>query len=372
MIMNTLNTLKAQSQLLPSIPITAVNSYKANSMALIEEANSAFKKENITATCAGPELTELIYDNHRHHVQFMTNILRLSDFELLVTIAGWVYRVYGRRVGYDYFLWAYGMWKQAVAAHLPEADSTQINCVYDWMKEHHDDFITIAQNDMNLFSPTITPYESTKNVLIDHMLHARTAKCLLLAREFVRVPDDLKTFYLYVLQPALYEIGFLWECGKISVAHEHLASTIAIRLMAQLHLQFILPEPTKPKMLISASVNELHEIGTRMVSDLAELDGWDVTYLGANTPHQDLILLAKEWKPVIIGLGVAMPFNLEKTFELIATIRQDPTLSNIRIIIGGSVINYLSNPGQIGTADGFAPDAISFLKLANELLPEGF
>lgn len=370
--MSTLNKLKAESQLLPSIPVATVNSYKASSVALIEEANSAFKEEYIAIPGTGPEFAELIFNNHRHHVQLMTNIFRLNDYELLVTIAGWAYRVYGRGVGYDYFLWAYEMWKQAVAAHLSEADSARIKSVYDWMREHHNDFIEIAQNNTNLFSPVTTPFESTKQMLIDHMLHARTAKCLLLAREFVRLPDDLKTFYLYVLQPALYEIGFLWECGKISVAHEHLASTIAIRLMAQLHLQFVLPEPTKPKILISASVNELHEIGTRMVSDLAEFDGWDVTYLGANTPHQDLIVLAKEWKPAIIGLGVAMPFNLEKTSELIAIVRHEPTLCNVRIIVGGSIINYLRNPGEIVKADGFAPDAVSFLKLANEFLVEGF
>ena len=34
---------------------------------------------------------------------------------------------------------------------------------------------------------------------------------------------DVRTLYLHVLQPALYEIGRRWEQAEISIAQEHLA-----------------------------------------------------------------------------------------------------------------------------------------------------
>ena len=43
---------------------------------------------------------------------------------------------------------------------------------------------------------------------------------------------SLSDFYLKVVQPAMYEIGSLWQTGEISVAEEHLATSLMNRLMA--------------------------------------------------------------------------------------------------------------------------------------------
>jgi methanogenic corrinoid protein MtbC1 len=49
---------------------------------------------------------------------------------------------------------------------------------------------------------------------------------------------DVRTLYLEVLQPALYEIGRRWEEAEISVAQEHLASATTQSLMARLAERF--------------------------------------------------------------------------------------------------------------------------------------
>lgn len=58
----------------------------------------------------------------------------------------------------------------------------------------------------------------------------------------------------------MYEIGLLWEKGLISVAQEHLATSIVMRIMSYLYMDFILVENTKGKAIITASANEYHEI----------------------------------------------------------------------------------------------------------------
>ena len=45
---------------------------------------------------------------------------------------------------------------------------------------------------------------------------------------------DLRTIYLSVLQPALREVGRLWECGEMTVAQEHLATAITQTVMSRL------------------------------------------------------------------------------------------------------------------------------------------
>ena len=50
-----------------------------------------------------------------------------------------------------------------------------------------------------------------------------------LVHDTVQGPEDVAPFYLELIQPALWEVGALWETGEISVAQEHLVSAMAVR-----------------------------------------------------------------------------------------------------------------------------------------------
>jgi methanogenic corrinoid protein MtbC1 len=63
--------------------------------------------------------------------------------------------------------------------------------------------------------------------------------------------------------------------------------------MATISMVDIYPSQAKGKAVITAAPNEFYEIGAWMISDILEFDGWEVRYLGANTPVNDL---ANKWK----------------------------------------------------------------------------
>ena len=50
----------------------------------------------------------------------------------------------------------------------------------------------------------------------------------------------------------------------------------------------------KGNLVVTCVGNETHGLGSRMVLDFLEMDGWEVTYLGADTPHSDIISMLKE------------------------------------------------------------------------------
>lgn len=79
----------------------------------------------------------------------------------------------------------------------------------------------------------------------------------------------------------MYEVGNLWERGEISVAEEHLASSIISRIMSTIYSKFITFENTRGKAVVTATANEFHKLGSRIVADSLEMNGWDVNHLGS-------------------------------------------------------------------------------------------
>lgn len=143
--------------------------------------------------------------------------------------------------------------------------------------------------------------------------------------------------------PSLYDVGKLWEQGQISIAHEHLATSIIIRIMSSLYSSFCSAEHSRGTAIVSSSVNDHHEIGTRMVADVLELNGWNVYYLGANTPLSDLLKLIREEKPHLLALSVTMSYNLPAAIEIVEEIRLYSECADMKIILGGYALHYLKD-----------------------------
>ena len=91
-------------------------------------------------------------------------------------------------------------------------------------------------------------------------------------------------------------------------------------------------------------------MGAWTVATCLELDGWDVDYLGANVPGDELLAKARERRPQVVALSVSMPFNLGATRDTIASIRAQ--LPGSRVMIGGQVFQLLPR-----LADGMGADA---------------
>ena len=193
--------------------------------------------------------------------------------------------------------------------------------------------------------------------MLTHMLDNNFGACIELAVESVHSVEDLAYFYQEIMTPALYEIGRLWEEGQISAVQEHLATAISMRIMAGLYGGFVVGEPDKGAVVVTAAPNEFHEVGARMVSDQLEMDGWKVEYLGANSPLEDLLELLRQDPPFILAISVVMPFNIETVRQIIEIMKNDALLKQIRVMVGGRAFSLETNLWQKVGADGYAGDS---------------
>ena len=100
----------------------------------------------------------------------------------------------------------------------------------------------------------------------------------------------LEDAFTDVLAPALVDVGVRWERGELTVAQEHLASgtvrSALQRLLADARAT------VRGLAVLACAPGERHEIGLLMFAVLMRADGWQVAYLGADTPVADAASLA--------------------------------------------------------------------------------
>jgi len=177
----------------------------------------------------------------------------------------------------------------------------------------------------------------------------------------------LQTIYLEIFQKSQYEIGRLWQLGRLTVAQEHYCSAATQLIMSQL-FPYLFHHSRKGKKLVAACVGgELHEIGLRMVTDIFELNGWDTYYVGANMPIGPLIRSLKEYGADVLAISCTMTYHVGLVKELIAEVRRDPECDGIRILVGGFPFNIDPELWEKVGADGYGRDAEESVLKAGEL-----
>jgi MerR family transcriptional regulator, light-induced transcriptional regulator len=121
---------------------------------------------------------------------------------------------------------------------------------------------------------------------------------------------EVKDLYLNLFQRSLYQVGDLWEQHRISVAVEHLATAITERVMTIVQPQLFSGAVRERSIIVACVADEYHQLGARMVADLAELHGWRGLLLGANTPLEGLLQMIDQHKPDLLGLSLSVLSNL--------------------------------------------------------------
>lgn len=351
-----LDSVVIQAQQLPQIPVAAISAYHQHAREMCAVVDATLSKHEDINILIGNNPLQVMYDNHTHHAAFMTSVFSTANYELLARTLPWVYQVYrNKNFLFDYFPLELKAWIDAVRTALTPEDAENIYAVYRWMLNQHENIVKLACDVDYSTQPPINPqWLAQKNTFLKALLAGDHHECVKLSKTLVRSSVDLEDFYLNIVQPCMYEIGILWERGFISVAHEHLASAIVGRVLAGASMVDISAAPLETRAVITASPDEFHEIGAWMVSDILEHDGWQVRYLGANTPTEDLIKMLKCFHPHILALSVTMPFNLHKVQQMIRSIRAEADLNGLYIIVGGNAFSQSKDLWRSSGADAWA------------------
>lgn len=137
-----------------------------------------------------------------------------------------------------------------------------------------------------------------------------------------------------VIAPALWLVGELWERGEISVADEHIATEISIRVLAlQREVQRVAESRGRARVMLATPTGELHVVALRMVSNLLRGAGYDVVMLGADVPSSALGAAARRHRAEVICLSWTMPHRGDRLLSVIDEVRLE--WPGARFVLGG-------------------------------------
>ena len=199
---------------------------------------------------------------------------------------------------------------------------------------------------------------------LDRIVKSDRHAALNLIRGAVEKGVPVKDIYLNIFEPVQREVGRLWQMQRISVAHEHFASSTAQMAMSLLYENiFSLDNRKTGRSMVAACVGEeLHEIGLRMVADLFEMSGWDTVFLGANAPAHAIAAMIRETKADLLALSCSMIVHVEHIRATIAYLRKEG-FEDLQVLVGGFPFNLSPKLSALVGAGGYAPDADSAVKL---------
>lgn len=137
-----------------------------------------------------------------------------------------------------------------------------------------------------------------------------------------------------IIAPALWLVGALWERGEISVADEHIATEISLRVLAlQREAQRVAGARGDHKVMLAAPAGELHVVALRMVDNLLRGAGYDTVMLGADVPVDALGVSARRLQPDVICFSSTMPGGADQVLSSIDEVQQGWPVAGF--VIGG-------------------------------------
>jgi methanogenic corrinoid protein MtbC1 len=211
------------------------------------------------------------------------------------------------------------------------------------------------------------PLDVEVQTYLDHVLAGRRHAAVRMVVDAVEAGRDVGSVLLELLQPAQLEIGRLWERGEITVAQEHLTTAVTQLAMAMLY-PYLFQGPESERRLVATGVGtEAHEIGIRMVADLAQRDGWSTTYLGSGSPVDGVVDEIVRRAADVLAISATMTSHVPHVRTLIAAVRSDPRCAGVRIVVGGRPFGLAPQLAAHVGADAWAPDGLSAVNVCNAL-----
>jgi len=156
-----------------------------------------------------------------------------------------------------------------------------------------------------------------------------------------------EAFIEHLLTPLLTLIGDRWRTGELRPVHEHMTSSI-IRSLTYILRNNNPCSADAPRMIVSTPIGQLHELGALLAAIMAELKGWQVTYLGANLPAEEIAAAVKftHARAVTISISFStddhiIPKEIRRLKKLIGI--------NVALIAGGrAAAHYEAVLNEVG------------------------
>jgi methanogenic corrinoid protein MtbC1 len=204
----------------------------------------------------------------------------------------------------------------------------------------------------------------TRQVFLAAILGGNRLAAVNIVEEALREGHSHLDIYADVFSESLHRVGELWERNKISVAQEHIATSVTQYAIAAIYPRMVPAGDSRGSMVVTGVAGELHQIGANLVADSMEAGGWKVRLLGTNLPHSSVLSTIEEISADVLCISTTTVANLPSVADLIGLVRSRLSSRAPRIVLGGAAYRVA---GQFARDFG-AGEAVTDLRRGVALL----
>jgi MerR family transcriptional regulator, light-induced transcriptional regulator len=189
--------------------------------------------------------------------------------------------------------------------------------------------------------------------------------------QFLLAGTSVETIYVELLAPSARKLGEFWE----EDSEDFVGVTMGLWRIQEILRELTLRVPPQSRAtqgqrtaLFSPMPGEQHSFGTLMIAECFQRAGWDTDVLIEPTQSELTGKFATRHYD-LIGLTISNDHSISSLNSTIKTIKSVSNNPQIRIMVGGRIINEQPNLFDECGADATALDAISAVALADNLVP---
>jgi methanogenic corrinoid protein MtbC1 len=278
---------------------------------------------------------EELYESLKYHYDVVYSSMLTKNYDLIKDFFSWKYSVYkSRGVDVDCFLKEYELWKEAVLNHLYISHSSEINIIYDYLILNHDNFKINAKETKKVFANI--KYQELFDELLFYLLNGEKSKFYDLIQKNLNIFDNnIFLFIQELINPLMYRVGQMWQLNELSVAKEHLASSLIDEVVNYYIKDNFLEDVNKLKAITSTVGDESHNLGIKIVGKFLESNDFNVRNLSSKISNKELINSIYDLKPDLVVLSVTLPSNVATLQQIVKELKSDYNLFSGKIVVGG-------------------------------------
>lgn len=173
-----------------------------------------------------------------------------------------------------------------------------------------------------------------------------------------------------ILDPAIVQLGRLWEEEAMSLAQNFVASKIAEDTLLRCIPVKSFHPAGKGAAVIGNIEDDFHSLGRKSMGLFLSAAGWDVYDLGNDVPAEELLEKALEVNARVIGVSAMMQTTAMNIRKLRQLIDDRGLAGRVKLAVGGAVFNWRPElVAEVG-GDGTARNAVGadelFMRLQSE------
>lgn len=293
-----------------------------------------------------------------YHLDYLEGALAVDDVAPFTAYAVWLESVLDSRgVPTPHLAESFDLLAEYFAEHLTAEESGRVAAMLAAAK------LAMGRNDRpSPYTPDRVPPLPDAERYRVAALGGNQRGALDLMSGVMQAGLDLTEASVRLIQPAMYQIGRLWQENQVSIAQEHLATAVSQSILARAYMQADFAPPTGQKAMFAGVAGNQHSLGLRILADAFETRGWDAFCLGADVPTADLIRQVDATRPDLLSLSLSLPGHLIVARETVVRLRAELGSRCPVIWIGGLATLLGDRMWRSLKADAWAADALHALE----------